>query len=152
METFSALLAIFAGNSPVTAEFPAHRPVTRSFDVFFDLRLNKRLSKQWWGWWFETPSRPLWRHCNDQYLSLDVLWYVLRLYFFSSHSEVNNNVVWWWVESIAVVDGQPRLVISDDGRNNTVCRYTRVLYMLPGCSLSPSIYYHYRQCHRQLIT
>ena len=33
------------------------RPVTRSLDVFFDLRLNKRLSKQWWGWWFETPSR-----------------------------------------------------------------------------------------------
>ena len=43
---------------------PQERPVTWSFDVFFDLRLNKRLSKQWWGWWFETPSRPLWRHCN----------------------------------------------------------------------------------------
>ena len=39
-------------------------PVTRSFDVFFDLRLNKRLSKQSWGWWFETLSCPLWRHCN----------------------------------------------------------------------------------------
>ena len=39
--------------------------VTRSFDVFFDLRLNKRLSKQSWGWWFETPSRPLWRHDNE---------------------------------------------------------------------------------------
>ena len=47
METFSALLAISAGNSPVPGgEFPAPRPVTRSFDVFFDLRLNKRLSKQ----------------------------------------------------------------------------------------------------------
>ena len=45
-------------------EFPTQRPVTRSFDVFFDLRLNKRLSKQPWGWWFETPSRSLWRHCN----------------------------------------------------------------------------------------
>ena len=64
METFSALLAICAGNSPVTGELPAQRPATRSFDVFFDLRLNIRLSKQWWGWWFETPSRPLWRHCN----------------------------------------------------------------------------------------
>ena len=32
--------------------------------VFFDLRPKKRLSKQWWGWWFETPSRTLWRHCN----------------------------------------------------------------------------------------
>ena len=64
METFSALLAVSAGNSPVTGEFPAQRPVTRSVDVFFDLRLNTRLSNQWWGWWFETPSRPLWRHCN----------------------------------------------------------------------------------------
>ena len=46
MEQFSALLAICAGNSPVNSEFPAQRPVTRSFDVFFDLRPNKRLSKQ----------------------------------------------------------------------------------------------------------
>ena len=65
METFSALLAICAGNSPIPCEFPAQRPVTRSFDVFFDLRPNKRLSKQWWRWWFEMPSSPLWRHCND---------------------------------------------------------------------------------------
>ena len=64
METFSALLAICAGNSPVPGELPAQRPVTRSFDVFFDLRLNKWPSKQWWGWWFETLSRPLWCHCN----------------------------------------------------------------------------------------
>ena len=46
MEEFSALLALCAGNSPVTVEFPSQRLVTRSFDVFFDLRLNKRLSKQ----------------------------------------------------------------------------------------------------------
>ena len=45
MVTFSALLALCAGNSPVTGEFPTQRPVTRSFDVFFDLRVNKRLSK-----------------------------------------------------------------------------------------------------------
>ena len=44
MEIFSALLAICAGNSPLTGEFPAQMPVTRSFDVFFDLRLNKPLS------------------------------------------------------------------------------------------------------------
>ena len=43
----------------------SQRPVTRSFDVFFDLRPNKRLSVQSRGWWFETPSRPLWRHCNE---------------------------------------------------------------------------------------
>ena len=57
MDTFSALLVLCAGNSPVTGEFPSQRPVTRSFDVFFDLRLKKRLTKQSWGWWFETPSR-----------------------------------------------------------------------------------------------
>ena len=50
---------------PVTGEFPTQRPATRSFDVLFDRRLNKWLSKQSWGWWFETLSRPLWRHCND---------------------------------------------------------------------------------------
>ena len=61
METISAL--------SVTGEFPAQRPVTRSFDVFLDLRLNGRLSKQSWGWWFETPSRTLWRHSNALGLS-----------------------------------------------------------------------------------
>ena len=46
-------------------EFPTQRPMTRSFDVFLDLRLNKRLNKQSWCWWFETLSRPFWRHRND---------------------------------------------------------------------------------------
>ena len=65
METFSASLAICAGNSPVPGEFPTQRPVTRSFDVYFDLHPNERLSKQSWGWWYETLSWSLWRHCND---------------------------------------------------------------------------------------
>ena len=64
METFSALLALCVGNSPVADEFHAQRPVTRSFGDFFDLRLNKLLSKQSWGWWSETPPRSLWRQCN----------------------------------------------------------------------------------------
>ena len=50
METFSALLALCAGNSPVSGEFPAQRPVTRSFDVFFDLHLIKPLSEHSRGW------------------------------------------------------------------------------------------------------
>ena len=65
MGTFSALLAFCAENSPVTGEFPSQRPVTRGFGVFLDLCLNKSLSKQSWGWWFETPSCSLWRHCNE---------------------------------------------------------------------------------------
>ena len=55
---------LWCGEFTVTDEFPAQRPVTRSFDVFFDLRLNERLSKQSWGWWFETQSRPKWRPRN----------------------------------------------------------------------------------------
>ena len=63
METFSALLAICAGNSPVSGEFPAQRPVTRSFDVFFDVRLIKRL------------SHPLWRHRNELHvMKMNVLY------------------------------------------------------------------------------
>ena len=67
MKTLSALLAICAGNSPVTGEFPAQRPVTRSF-ICFDLGLNNWLSKQLWGSWFETPLSPLWCHCNTKNL------------------------------------------------------------------------------------
>ena len=129
VETFSALLALYAGNSPATGDFPSQRPVTpqslatdmrrlfrhrikralyigikrlwvtRSFDVLFDLLLDKgaiwpslspctvinpillnyflldkRLSKQSWGWWFETPSCPLWRHSNGKFL-----WWALRV-------------------------------------------------------------------------
>ena len=64
MEAFSALLTLCMGNSPVTGEFPSQRPVTRSFDVFADLHLSERLSKQSRRRWFEKLSRSLWRHCN----------------------------------------------------------------------------------------
>ena len=63
MDTFSALLVLCEGNPPVTGGFPLQWPVTRSFDVFFDLRLNKRLSRQLRRRWFETPSPSLLRHC-----------------------------------------------------------------------------------------
>ena len=77
-------------------EFPAQRPVPRSFDVFFDLSLNNRLSKQPWGWWFETPAWSLWRHRNvtnrnylnlhshyntDKQLLYRILWMKLHLSF-----------------------------------------------------------------------
>ena len=64
METVSALLALYEGNSPVTDEFPSQRPVTRSFDDLFDLRLNKQLNKKLTRRWFKTQSRTLWHHCN----------------------------------------------------------------------------------------
>ena len=78
METFSALLAICAENSPVPGEFPAQRPVTRSFDVFFDLHPNKRLRKQSWGWWSETPSSSLWRHRNGNTEVRLYMYYIRR--------------------------------------------------------------------------
>ena len=64
METSSGLLALCAGNSLVTDEFPAQSPVTQSYEVFFDLCLNKWLSKQSWGWWFEMLSHTLWHRRN----------------------------------------------------------------------------------------
>ena len=61
---FFALLVLCDGNPPVTG-FPWQRPVTRSLDIFFDLSMGKRLSKQPSSRWFETPSGSLWRRCND---------------------------------------------------------------------------------------
>ena len=99
METFSAFLALCAGNSPVTGEFPSQRAVMRSFDAFFDLHLNKQLSKQSWSWWFETPSHSLWRHRNvmissDQLqrisISLIVKDFWMTVYFCSQHC-----ISWW---------------------------------------------------------
>ena len=94
-------------------EFPTQRPVTRSFDVFFDLRLNKRLSKQPWGWWFETPSWSLWRQCNARYWLLSNhcqnntgrLYFAFKVHasaFFlctdsynpADHSRINANKTW----------------------------------------------------------
>ena len=49
---------------PVTGELPSQKPVTWSVDVFFDLGLNKRLSKQSRHWWLKTWPRSLWRHSN----------------------------------------------------------------------------------------
>ena len=92
---------------------PTQRPVTRSFDVFFDLRLNKRLSKQWWGWWFETLPCPLWRHRNGKVYSAPWLFMELRNYSWSSRiriMELQNYELWkdwlcssfieWWSSTI----------------------------------------------------
>ena len=54
------------GDFIAPCEVPAQRPMTQSFDVFFDPQPNKGLSKHWWGWWFQTPPCPLWRHRNGK--------------------------------------------------------------------------------------
>ena len=72
-------------------EFPAKRPVTRRFDVLFDLCLNKQLSKQSWGWWFETLSRPLWRHRNDH---AEIWGLLVHGESWKSGTNVDLNTVW----------------------------------------------------------
>ena len=64
METFSALLAFCARNSPVTGEFPHKGQWRWALILYLICALNKRLSKQPWGRRFWTPSLSLWRHCN----------------------------------------------------------------------------------------
>ena len=63
METFSMLLTLCARNSLVTGEFP-HKGQWRGALMFSLICAWVILSKQSWGWWFETPSRSSWRHCN----------------------------------------------------------------------------------------
>ena len=73
--------------SPVNS--PAQRPVKRSFDVFFDLRLNKWLSKQSWCRWFETPLCSLWCHCNVSFMNIQHIhvkeWYEIGALTDSAH-------------------------------------------------------------------
>ena len=78
MEAISMLLAFCVGNSPVTGEFPAQKPVMGNFDVFFDLHLNKRLNKQSSRQWFEMPSCPLWCHCNVKQCHKEYWYWILQ--------------------------------------------------------------------------
>ena len=80
METFSALLALCAGNSPVTGEFPTQRPMTRNFDAFFDLR-------QWWGWWlrrhrahYDVTVMSLWPSVSTFRWEPSIYYDTIRLY------------------------------------------------------------------------
>ena len=93
METFSALLALCAGNSPVTGEFPSQRPVTRSFDILFDLRLNKRLSKQSGRRWLQTPWRS-WHHCNDVIGAFQIHVIYLPMHFIVASLAPRQSHVW----------------------------------------------------------
>ena len=86
MEIFSALLALLRGihRSPVNSP---HKGQWRGALMFSLIcALNKRLSKQSWGWWFETPSHPLWRHCNGEKRSrisshVSAMWCMILIIF-----------------------------------------------------------------------
>ena len=75
---------IFRVTGLLCGKFTGERSVTRSFDVFFDLRLNKLLSKRWRGWWLETSLRPLWCHCNLKMCKYKIddtttIWYTMSI-------------------------------------------------------------------------
>ena len=69
-DSSSADWLFFMMTSSIGNIFRVTGPVTRSFDIFFDLRLNKRLSKRPRHRWFGTSSPPLWRHCNGEFRGL----------------------------------------------------------------------------------
>ena len=78
------------GNPPVTGGFPSQRPVRRGFDIFFDVRLNKRLGKKSRCRWFETPWPSLWRHCNA----------------YQTHTHIPNSNIYVRLHTIASLTGQ----------------------------------------------
>ena len=123
METFSAWLALCAGNSPVTGEFPTQRPVPRSFDGFFYLRLSKQVSKQSLGWWFEMPSCSLWLHCNDSWwiempwCSVDITWMpmiAVEKLFRHSPKQVIMVTILPWLAAPVVVNKTTSSAASND--------------------------------------
>ena len=136
METFSALLALCAGNSPVTGEFPTRRPVTQSFDFFFDLCLNKRFSTQSWGWWYETPSCSLW-HCNVDALA------VLSGFMWCIYPYPSGILHWHW-------DSHINGLVQDCGNSNALalellqsCIQPLIWLLLPCWWCDPKGYGYY---------
>ena len=122
------------GYSPLTGENPSQRPVTRGFDVVFDMRLYKRLSKQSKRWWFETPSRSLLRHCNDWYVKYAVSWIIqahreASLKFLLKHlheCHSGTNASWipfmikrcWWYQSFLCRNWSQRNDSTSEWRNS----------------------------------
>ena len=86
-------------------ELVVAQPVTRSFGIFFDLRLNQQLSKQWRRWWFETPSHSLWCQCNAHRL-----WHFKKQLFCWAHilaREFSCGHVWRHEVSIWLIVSSP---------------------------------------------
>ena len=98
-----------AGNSPVTGEFRAQRPVTHSFAVFFDLRLNKRLTNN-----RETPSCPMWRHSNEGIQSLEAIF----IHISTSTNRARFYHIYVMLQTLVMLFGEADLVISGIIREN----------------------------------
>ena len=112
MEPFSALLAICAGNSPVTGEFPTQRPVTRSCDVFFDLRLNN-------GWVNKCEAGDL-RHYRAHY-DVIVMWQLIWNKNQAKSSLVGNSCtinMFVFLSLNQIFLSQPSMALSKAWRSN----------------------------------
>ena len=95
---FFALFCV--GKPPVTGGFPSQRPVTRSFDVFFDVRLNKCPSNQSRCWRFETWCRSLWCHNNGAFTGIksqQTRSTINCLYNVAVNSKILTRLVVWWL-------------------------------------------------------
>ena len=111
---FRATGPLCAGNSPVTIEFPSQRPLTRSFEVCSVLCQNKRSSKQSRRRWFETPSRPLWRHCNVEAALINITQVISVIIYVSAVLMCTRCVLFlqfesWWSK------GEPRILTRTRG-------------------------------------
>ena len=99
METFSALLALCAGNSPVTGEFPSQWPVTRSFDVFFDLCQITWLPAR-------RASRPL-RQAPVEYNFVNTSWMICPVMYSSSGNKITTTAMktslYWFTQRTSVL-------------------------------------------------
>ena len=123
-------------------EFPAQRPVKRSFDVFFDLRLNKRLSKQSWGWWLVAKWHPQWCQCSDfifaRYINVGTKWHfkdnVYKCIFWNENCHILTQMLQRFVPKDPIDKGQnrlPGLLVAYSARSHYMNFYLlRSLYML----------------------
>ena len=118
-------------------EFPAQRPVTQSFDVFYDLRPNKQLSKQPWGWWFETLSWSLWRHCNEKN-------------FRGSLFSRMESSTWFYGTPLLEIRRRLRIGDADSTPSTNLQPHENSIRELAKCSETPTCILHDRRTSRTL--
>ena len=108
----SALLALCGGNPPVTGGCPSKRPVTHCFDVFFDVRQNNQLNKQFMHRWFETP----WCPCDVTVIERSFSWHIFATLYYCRCSRINGMVLhvtlWWSIFRLNVPEDTQIVSIS----------------------------------------
>ena len=145
MKTFSASLAFYAENSPVPGEFSTQRPVTRSFDVFFDVNLNKQLSKQSRGWWFETPSGSLWRQCKHRIVIVVV---IIAVVVTHHHTQI---YLHYTIDSRCISAEYSTILAQYDGNKARICNQKRhAILRHSGRAMSAFLSFFLRKKYREI--